>query len=59
MLSETISAQLKIRLNYNMTCNDFCTFVQNQPELIKCGRSKEKQSHIKKFVPADSITSMS
>ncbi len=39
---ETVAAELKIRLNCEMKCNEFFTFVQNEPELIKCARRKEK-----------------
>ncbi|CAF1427499.1 unnamed protein product [Rotaria magnacalcarata] len=50
MSTETIAAELKIRLNSKMKCEDFYSFAQSQPELIKCAHSKQKYSHIKKRV---------
>ncbi len=41
MLGETVAAELKIRLNCKMKCNEFFTFVQNEPELIRCARSQD------------------
>jgi hypothetical protein len=49
MSSETVAAQLQIRLNCKMKCSDFFTFVQTEPELIKCARGLEKYSHIRKL----------
>ncbi|CAF1459085.1 unnamed protein product, partial [Didymodactylos carnosus] len=48
MSIETVAAELQIRLNCKMKCNDFFTFVQNEPDLIKCARRSEKYSYIKK-----------
>ncbi|CAF5037294.1 unnamed protein product, partial [Rotaria sp. Silwood1] len=45
MSIETIAAELQIRLNCKVKCNEFFTFVQNQPELIKCARRLEKYSN--------------
>lgn len=50
MSTETIAAELKIRLNSKMKCEDFYSFAQSQPELIKCAKSKQKYSHVKKRV---------
>ena len=47
--SETVAAELQIRLNCKMKYSDFFTFVQTEPELIKCARGSEKYSHIKKL----------
>jgi len=49
MSTETVAAELQIRLNCKMKCSDFFTFVQTEPELIKCARRSEKCSHIKKL----------
>ncbi|CAF1655930.1 unnamed protein product, partial [Adineta ricciae] len=38
MANETIAAELKIRLNSHMKCEDFFSFIQSQPELIKAAR---------------------
>ncbi len=48
MSSETVAAELQIRLNCKMKCSDFFALVQNEPELIRCARSSQKYSHIKK-----------
>jgi len=50
MSTDTIAAELKIRLNSKMKCEDFYSFAQSQPELIKCAKSKQKYSHVKKRV---------
>ena len=48
--TDTIAAELKIRLNSKMKCEDFYSFAQSQPELIKCAKSQQKYSHVKKRV---------
>ncbi len=48
MSTETVAAELQIRLNSKMSCIDFFAFVQNEHDLIKCARRSEKYSHIKK-----------
>ena len=45
--TETIPAELKIRLNSKMKYDDFYSFAQSQPELIKCAKSKQKYSYVK------------
>jgi hypothetical protein len=35
MLSETVAAALKIRLNCKMKCDRFFQFIQNETEIIK------------------------
>ena len=42
MSVETVAAELQIRLNCHMKCNDFFSFVKNEPDLIKCSRRSEK-----------------
>ena len=37
-------------LNSKKVCEDFYSFLQPQPELIKCANSKQKYSHRKKRV---------
>ena len=37
-------------LNSKRICEDFYSFLQSQPELIKCANSKQKYSHRKKRV---------
>ncbi|CAF2210525.1 unnamed protein product [Rotaria magnacalcarata] len=44
MANETIAAELKIRLNSTMTCEDFFSFPQAQPPLRKCAKSQQKYS---------------
>ena len=48
MVNETIAAELKIRLNSTMACEDFFSFAQTQPQLIKCAKSQQKYSFEKK-----------
>ncbi len=48
MSTETIAAELKIRLNCRMKCNEFFKFVQTEPDLIKYARRTEKYSFTKK-----------
>ena len=48
MLTEVIAAELQIRLNCQMKCNEFYSFAQNEPELIKCARRSEKYNFTKK-----------
>ncbi|CAF1319880.1 unnamed protein product [Rotaria magnacalcarata] len=48
MANEMIAAELKIRLNNTMTCEDFFSFAQPQPQLIKCAKSQQKYSFEKK-----------
>ena len=48
MVNESIAAELKIRLNSTMTCKDFFSFAQTQPQLIKCAKSQQKYSFEKK-----------
>jgi hypothetical protein len=48
MSVETVAAELQIRLNCHMKFNEFFSFVQNEPELIKCARRTEKYSFAKK-----------
>jgi hypothetical protein len=48
--TDTIAAELKIRLNSKMKCEHFYSYAQCQPELIKCAKSKQKYSHVKKRV---------
>ena len=50
MSTETIAAELKRRLNSKVKCEDFYSFAQIQPELIKCANSKQKYTHIKKCI---------
>jgi hypothetical protein len=50
MSTDTIAAELKIRLNGKMKRKDFYSFAQSQPELIKCAKSKQKYSNVKKRV---------
>jgi hypothetical protein len=50
MSTETIAAELKIQLNSKMKCEDFYSFAQSQPELIRCAKSKQKYSYVKKRV---------
>jgi len=45
---ETIAAELQIRLNCKMKCNDFFSFVQTEPDLIKCAGGTEKYGYKKK-----------
>ena len=42
MSIKTIAAELQIRLNCQMKCDDFFSFVKNEPDLIKCARRTEK-----------------
>ncbi len=51
MSSEAIAAELKIRLNCNMKCDDFFKFVQSEPDLIKYARRSEKYSFKRKCCP--------
>jgi hypothetical protein len=48
MLVETVAAELKIRLNCQMKCNEFFSFVQSEKELIKYARSTDKYNLTKK-----------
>ena len=48
MSVETVAAELQIRLNCRMKCSEFFSFVQNEPELIKCARRTEKYNFLKK-----------
>lgn len=48
MSVETVAAELQIRWNCHMKCNDFFSFVQNEPESIKCARRYEKYNFTKK-----------
>jgi len=48
MSVEAVAAELQIRLNCQMKCNDFFSFIQNEPELIKCARSQQKYNFKKK-----------
>ena len=48
MSVEAVTAELQIRLNCQMKCNDFSSFIQNEPELIKCARSQQKYNFKKK-----------
>jgi hypothetical protein len=48
MLTETVAAESKIRLNCKMKCSEFLKFVQNEPELLKRARSEQKYSHKRK-----------
>jgi hypothetical protein len=48
VLVETVDAELQIRLSCRMKCNEFFSFVQNEPELIKCARRTEKYNYTKK-----------
>jgi hypothetical protein len=48
MSTETVAAELKIRLNCQMNCNDFFKFIQSQPDLIKRARGSEKYNFKKK-----------
>ncbi|CAF3189875.1 unnamed protein product [Rotaria sp. Silwood2] len=49
MSVETIAAELQIRLNSQMKCDDFFLYVQNEPELIKCATRTEKYNFKKKI----------
>jgi hypothetical protein len=49
MSTETVAAELQIRLNCKMKCSDFFTFVQTEPELLKCARSSQKYSYKKRL----------
>ena len=40
----------KIMLNSKRICEDFYSFLQSQPELIKCANSEHKYSHMEKRV---------
>ncbi|CAF4109262.1 unnamed protein product [Rotaria sp. Silwood2] len=53
MSTETIATELKIRLNSKIKCEDFYSFAQSQPELIKSAKSKQKYSYVKKRVLAN------
>ena len=44
MGNETIAAELKIRLNSTMACEDFFSLAQTQLQLIKCAKSQQKYS---------------
>ena len=50
MLTEITAAELKIRLNCQMKCNEFYSFAQNESELIKCARLSEKYNFTEKTV---------
>ncbi|CAF1946616.1 unnamed protein product [Rotaria magnacalcarata] len=53
MSIEIVAAELQIRLNCQMKCNEFFSFVQNEPELIKCARRTEKYNFTKNLVLLD------
>jgi len=48
MSTQTVAAELQITLNCKMKCSDFFTFVQTEPELLKCARSSQIYSYKKK-----------
>ena len=48
MAVEAVAAELQIRLNCQMKCHEFFSFIQNEPELIKCARRTEKYTCTKK-----------
>ncbi len=48
VLSDTVGAELKIRLNCKTRCNESFTFAQNEHVLLKCARSEQTYNHKRK-----------
>ncbi|CAF3261149.1 unnamed protein product [Rotaria sp. Silwood2] len=48
MLSKTVAAELKIRLNCKTKYDQFFKFIQNENEVIKIAQSSQKYSHKRK-----------
>ena len=49
MSREVIAAQLQIRLNGHMKCDDSFLYAQNEPELIQSARRTQKYNFKKKI----------
>ena len=48
MTADIVAAELKMRLNSQIKCDEFFKFAQNQPELITADGGAEKCSYMKR-----------
>ncbi len=44
-LVDSVKAQLSIKLNFNMNCNEFYAFIKNNKELLSLVKSDKKYKH--------------